>query len=58
MKRVMAIGLLLLGASVSQAVYVVGDTPSDFTCTDWDGNSWNLYDQRGKVLIMSFGYPT
>lgn len=39
----------------AMAVYSVGDVPSDFTCTDWDGNSWNLYDQRGKVVLINFG---
>ena len=56
MKRVLALGLLLLGTSVTFAQYGIGDTPSDFTCTDWDGNSWSLYEQRGKVVLLNFGY--
>jgi cytochrome oxidase Cu insertion factor (SCO1/SenC/PrrC family) len=42
-------------AGAASAAYVVGDVPSDFTCTDWDGNTWNLYEQRGKVVLINFG---
>jgi peroxiredoxin len=37
------------------ATWAVGDTPPDFTCTDWNGNSWNLYSHRGKVVMINFG---
>jgi peroxiredoxin len=34
---------------------MVGQTPTDFTCNDWNGGSWNLYAQRGKVVVINFG---
>ncbi|MDP2360762.1 MAG: hypothetical protein Q8O14_08415 [bacterium] len=37
------------------AVWTIGSTPTDFTCTDWNGQSWNLYSQRGKVVLLNFG---
>lgn len=56
MKRWIGLGLASLGlAMAANAAYVVGDTPTDFTCTDWNGNSWNLYAQRGKVVFINFG---
>jgi len=45
---------LLLAAS-AHAVWTVGQTPTDFTCTDWNGQSWNLYAQRDKVVLLNFG---
>jgi hypothetical protein len=54
MKKAVILGLL--GCAVAaQAQWAVGQTPSDFTCTDWDGGSWNLYEQRGKVVLINFG---
>jgi len=56
MRRVIALGVATFGLAVAaQAEYQVGQTPPDFTCTDWDGGSWNLYDQRGKVVLINFG---
>ena len=37
------------------AVWHIGDSPTDFTCDDWDGESWNLYSQRGKMVVINFG---
>jgi peroxiredoxin len=54
MKRVMMLGLLGL-ALAAQAEYNVGQVPPDFTCTDWNGNTWNLMAQRGKVVLLNFG---
>ena len=42
-------------SSTALAVYAVGETPPDFTCDDTYGNSWNLYEQHGKVVMLNFG---
>jgi cytochrome oxidase Cu insertion factor (SCO1/SenC/PrrC family) len=56
MKRVIGLGLATLSlAVVASAQYQVGQTPANFTCNDWDGGSWSLYDQRGKVVLINFG---
>lgn len=56
MKRFIALGVVGLGMALgAHAEYSVGQTPSDFTCTDWNGGSWNLYEQRGKVVVLNFG---
>jgi len=46
-------GLLL--AATAQAAWTTGQTPADFTLVDWNGQSWNLYAQRGKVVLLNFG---
>jgi cytochrome oxidase Cu insertion factor (SCO1/SenC/PrrC family) len=51
------LALLLSLGGPAGAVWTVGSTPTDFTCTDWNGQSWNLYAQRGKVVLLNFG-PT
>jgi cytochrome oxidase Cu insertion factor (SCO1/SenC/PrrC family) len=51
---VFALGMLCV-AQGAWATWAVGDTPPDFTCTDWNGNSWNLYSHRGKVVMINFG---
>ncbi|MCP4092713.1 MAG: hypothetical protein GY747_04620 [Planctomycetes bacterium] len=33
---------------------VIGGTPANFTGTDVDGNEINLYDYRGKVVLIDF----
>ncbi|MFA7330219.1 MAG: redoxin domain-containing protein [Candidatus Delongbacteria bacterium] len=54
MKRLLLVGLFgLLG--VARAEYAVGVVPPDFTCTDWNGNTWNLADNLGKVVLLNFG---
>lgn len=56
MKRIIALGVVGLGMALgAHAEYVVGQTPADFTCNDWNGGSWNLYAQRGKVVVINFG---
>lgn len=56
MKRMLGLGLATLALAVAaSAEYSVGDSPPDFTCTDWDGGSWNLYAQQGKVVLINFG---
>jgi len=56
MKRLVALGVVGLGLALgAQAEYPIGAIPPDFTCTDWDGNTWNLYEQRGKVVLLNFG---
>lgn len=56
MKRVMMLGLLGL-LSAARAEFSLGDVPPDFTCTDWNGNSWSFYEQfeAGKVVLLNFG---
>jgi peroxiredoxin len=46
---------LLLTVLPASAAWLVGQTPTDFTCSDWNGGSWNLYEQRGKVVLINFG---
>lgn len=53
--RHFALPSVLFLVSVANAIWTVGQTPADFTCTDWNGNSWNLYAQRGKVVLLNFG---
>ena len=56
MKRLFIILILMtLSSAPALAEYAVGDTPPDFTCEDTYGNSWNLYEQRGKVVLINFG---
>lgn len=54
MKKFFVLGVLGM-ALAAQAQLGAGDTAPDFTCTDWDGNSWNLADQQGKVVVINFG---
>jgi hypothetical protein len=56
MRHAMALGIATLGLALgAMAEYSIGDIPPDFTCTDWNGGSWNLYAQRGKVVVINFG---
>ncbi len=56
MSRALVMGLLGLGlAAAAQAEYAVGQTPPNFSGTDWNGNPWSLYAQRGKVVMINFG---
>ncbi len=56
MRKLLIIVLLMtLSSATALAVYGVGETPPDFTCDDTYGNSWNLYDQHGKVVLLNFG---
>lgn len=56
MRRLFVLGVVGLGMALSaNARYAVGDTPDDFTLTDWNGDSWNLYEHRGKVVLLNFG---
>ena len=54
MNRVVIFALLGLSLA-ARAEYSVGQTPPNFTCTDWNGGSWELYAQRGKVVLLNFG---
>ncbi len=47
--------LLTMSSATALAVYAIGETPPDFTCDDTYGNSWNLNDQHGKVVMINFG---
>jgi|GEM_PF-2311782 len=56
MKRVFVLGLLGLGlVAGAHAQYGLGQTPPNFSGTDWNGNAWSLYAQRGKVVLINFG---
>lgn len=47
--------LLMAAARIATAYYAIGETPDDFTCSDWNGNTWSLYEQRGKIVFITFG---
>ena len=47
--------LLALTSMSAWATYPVGSTPPDFTCVDVNGESWNLYEHRGEVVLVNFG---
>ena len=34
--------------------YEVGDHACDFSLTDQNGDSWNLYEQYGKIIVLDF----
>jgi hypothetical protein len=55
MKTSLTLVTLLSIASFASAAWQVGETPTDFTLSDWDGGSWNLYSQRGQVVLINFG---
>jgi hypothetical protein len=55
MKKFLSFGAVLTFALSASAAWQVGQTPSDFTLSDWDGGNWNLYSQRGKVVLINFG---
>ena len=47
--------LFLLGiTNVGTAQYAVGDTVTDFTLNDVDGNSVSLFQFKGKVVVLNF----
>lgn len=54
-RRFLALLAGLLLSSTVHAVWSVGQTPADFTLVDWNGQSWNLQAQRGKVVLLNFG---
>ena len=59
MKRIILSAFLVLITSVVFAQvqnYNVGDVVDDFTVTDTDGNTWNLYDltSQGKYVYLDF----
>ena len=54
-KLFIILALMTLSSAPALAVYAVGETPPDFTCDDTYGNSWNLNDQHGKVVLLNFG---
>ena len=56
MKRaaLLAVLALMLAAGHASAAYQVGDSISDFTLYDADGNAVSLYDYQGKVVFINF----
>ena len=46
--------LILIIPTLSFGQYVVGNTVSDFTLSDVDGNTHNLYDYMGEVVLLNF----
>ena len=59
MKKIILSAILVLISSVITAQvqnYNVGEVVDDFTVTDTDGNTWNLYDltSQGKLSISTF----
>ena len=45
---------LLLRANVGTAQYAGGETVTDFTLNDVDGNPVSLYQFKGKVIVLNF----
>jgi cytochrome oxidase Cu insertion factor (SCO1/SenC/PrrC family) len=45
--------LLILSNSM-YAQYSVGQTVTDFTLNDVDGNAVSLYDYQGEVVLLNF----
>ena len=57
MKRIYLFGIcLFLSVTVAQAQLPNGATAPDFTVTDLDGNTWNLYEllDQGKTVYLDF----
>ena len=47
--------LFLLGSTnIGTAQYAVGDTVTDFTLNDVDGNSVSLFQFKGNVVVLNF----
>jgi len=46
--------LILILPSISFGQYVVGNTVSNFTLNDIDGNQVSLYDYHGQVVLLNF----
>ena len=48
--------LLILLALIQPAMaqYSVGDTVSNFTIEDLDGNSVSLFNHKGKIILLNF----
>jgi cytochrome oxidase Cu insertion factor (SCO1/SenC/PrrC family) len=46
--------LILIIPTVSFGQYVVGNTVSNFTLNDVEGNSCSLYDYMGEVVLLNF----
>jgi peroxiredoxin len=47
--------LFLLGSTnIVTAQYAVGDTVTDFTLNDVNGNSVSLFQFKGKVVVLNF----
>jgi len=46
--------LFLILPTISFGQYVVGNTVSNFTLNDVDGNPHTLYDYMGQVVILNF----
>lgn len=51
------VAILLTGALATPtlAVYEIGDVVDNFTVVDTDGIPRNLYDYKGKVIVLNFG---
>lgn len=45
---------ILLFSQTAFAQHKVGDTVSDFTLTDVNGDSISLFDYQGKVVLLNF----
>lgn len=63
MKKFILSAILVLISSVITAQvqnYNVGEVVDDFTVTDTDGNTWNLYDltSQGKYVYLDFFFDT
>lgn len=60
LKKILITGFIVsfifsfVSITISVAQYHIGDTVSDFTLNDVDGNSVSLYDYQGKVILLNF----
>jgi len=46
--------LILINNHGASAQYKVGDTVTNFTLADVNGDSISLFDFRGKVILLNF----
>ena len=51
---ILALGLLLVGATVSGAELAVGDMAPDFELPGTDGKSHRLSDMKGEAVVLAW----
>jgi len=57
--RLMVLGLITIaGVTPARAFYQVGDSVSNFSLINWNGDTLSLYDYSGKFIFLNFWYTT